>query len=124
MIAPRLRQCVILGVAAQQTLLAHARNFADLELRQVRQSLARVVAGHRYEVRFGGRNSVEALVPALRPLGQVGMARVHRGPRVDGESAVIVSLTHVRVPRKLPFAKAVLDYQKHRVKMLRRRNYN
>jgi hypothetical protein len=29
-------------VAAQQTLLAHARNFADLELRQVRQSLARV----------------------------------------------------------------------------------
>ena len=33
---------------------------------------------------------------------------------------LIVSLTHVRVPRILPFAAAVLDYQKHRVKKLRK----
>ena len=38
----------------------------------------------------------------------------------DSESAVIVSLTHVRVPRHLPFAAAVLDYQKHRVKKLKK----
>jgi len=43
---------------------------------------------------------------------------------VDSDSAVIVSLTHVRVLRNLPFAKTVLDYQKHRVKMLKRRSYN
>jgi hypothetical protein len=42
----------------------------------------------------------------------------------DWDSAVIVSLTHVRVPRNLSFAKAVLDCQKHRVKMLKRRSYN
>ena len=38
----------------------------------------------------------------------------------ESESAVIVSLTHVRVPRRLPFATAVLDYQKHRVKKLKK----
>ena len=38
----------------------------------------------------------------------------------DSDSAVIVSLTHVRVPRQLPFAAAVLDYQKHRLKKLKK----
>jgi hypothetical protein len=42
----------------------------------------------------------------------------------DSENAVIVSLTHVRVPRDLPFARAVLDYQKHRVKRLKKQRYN
>ena len=42
----------------------------------------------------------------------------------DTESMIVVSLTHVRVSRKLPFATAVLDYQKHRVKKLRRQGYN
>ena len=36
------------------------------------------------------------------------------------DSMLIVSLTHVRVPRTLPFAAAVHDYQKHRVKKLRK----
>jgi hypothetical protein len=38
----------------------------------------------------------------------------------DAESVLVVSLTHVRVLRKLPFAAAVLDYQKHRVKKLKK----
>jgi len=38
----------------------------------------------------------------------------------ESETTVIVSLTHVRVPRTLPFATAVFDYQKHRVKKLRK----
>jgi hypothetical protein len=38
----------------------------------------------------------------------------------DSDSPVIVSLTQVRVPRQLPFAAAVLDYQKHRVKKLKK----
>jgi hypothetical protein len=38
----------------------------------------------------------------------------------DADSMIIVSLTHVRVPRVEPFADAVLAYQKHRVKKLRK----
>ena len=38
----------------------------------------------------------------------------------DADSLVVVSLTHVRVPRTLPFANAALAYQKHRVKKLRK----
>jgi hypothetical protein len=37
----------------------------------------------------------------------------------DADSRVVVSLTHVRVPRTLPFAAAALTYQKHRVKKLK-----
>jgi hypothetical protein len=37
----------------------------------------------------------------------------------NSDSAVVVSLTHLRVPAKLPFAAAVLAYQKHRVKKLK-----
>lgn len=40
----------------------------------------------------------------------------------DTESAVVVSLTHVRVPRRLPFTDAALAYQKHRLKKLRKQN--
>ena len=34
----------------------------------------------------------------------------------------MLSLTHVRVHRRNPFAAAVFDYQKHRVKMLKKQN--
>ena len=34
--------------------------------------------------------------------------------------ALVVSLTHVRVPRPMPLAAAVLQYQKHRMKKLRK----
>ena len=56
-------------------------------------------------------------------LGDVGGIICHIQPE-DAESMVIVSLTHVRVPGTLPFAAAVLDYQKHRVKKLRKQGYN
>ena len=36
------------------------------------------------------------------------------------ESVIIVSLTHVRMHRSLSLAAAVLDYQKHRVKKLKK----
>jgi hypothetical protein len=52
-------------------------------------------------------------------LGDMGGISCRIQP-VESESEVIVSLTHVRVPRRLPFATAVLDYQKHRVKKLRK----
>jgi hypothetical protein len=54
-------------------------------------------------------------------LGDVGGIICHVQPE-DTESMIVVSLTHVRVPGKLPFAKAVLDYQKHRVKKLKKQH--
>ncbi len=40
----------------------------------------------------------------------------------DSDSVVVVSLTHVRVPRTLPFATAAHAYQKHRVKKLKKQH--
>lgn len=51
--------------------------------------------------------------------GEEGGIVCHIRP-AGGESMVVVSLTHVRVPRALLFAAAVIDYQKHRVKKLRK----
>ena len=36
----------------------------------------------------------------------------------EGRDAIFISLTHVRAHRSLPFASAVIDYQKYRVKKL------
>ena len=52
-------------------------------------------------------------------LGDPGGIMCHIRPE-NAESAVVVSLTHLRVRRTLPFAAAVLDYQKHRVKKLKK----
>jgi hypothetical protein len=38
----------------------------------------------------------------------------------DRREALVVSLTHVRVPRAMPLASAVINYQKHRVKTLKK----
>ena len=39
----------------------------------------------------------------------------------DGsEKRIIVSLTHLQIRRTLPFSAAALDYQKHRVKKLKK----
>jgi hypothetical protein len=47
----------------------------------------------------------------------------HIAPPED-KSALVVSLTHVHVPRSMPLARAVADYQKHRVKKLKKQSYN
>lgn len=58
-------------------------------------------------------------VSSISYLGDTGGIVCHI--EADGaDSLVLTSLTHVRVPRALPFAAAVLGYQKHRVKKLRR----
>ena len=38
----------------------------------------------------------------------------------EGRDAIFISLTHVRMHRSLPFASAVIDYQKHRAKKLKK----
>lgn len=52
-------------------------------------------------------------------LGDPGGIMCHIQPG-DAESALVVSLTHLSVRRTLPFAAAVLDYQKHRLKKLKK----
>jgi hypothetical protein len=51
--------------------------------------------------------------------GDEGGIMCHITP-TDADSMVVVSLTHVRLPRSLPFAAAALAYQKHRVKKLKK----
>jgi hypothetical protein len=60
-------------------------------------------------------------VSGISYLGDAGGIVCHIQPE-DADNLLVTSLTHVRVPRALPFAAAVLDYQKHRVKKLRK-NY-
>ena len=62
--------------------------------------------------------SVET-VSKVSYLGDVGGIICHIQPE-EAESAVVVSLTHVRVRPTLHFAAAVLDYQKHRMKKLKK----
>jgi hypothetical protein len=38
----------------------------------------------------------------------------------EESNAIFISLTHVRVHRSLPFASAVIDYQKHRIKKMKK----
>lgn len=51
--------------------------------------------------------------------GDEGGILCHIRPE-GAESMVVASLTLVRIARSLPFAAAVIDYQKHRVKKLRK----
>jgi len=38
----------------------------------------------------------------------------------DGKNMIVASITHIRIPAHLPFAAAVADYQKHRIKKLKK----
>ena len=51
--------------------------------------------------------------------GDEGGILCHIEPE-ETEKVIIISLTHVRVHRALPLAAAVFDYQKHRVKKLKK----
>ena len=68
-----------------------------------------------------GANPVQAhrTVSHLSYAGDEGGIVCHIVP-LDEQQALVISLTHVRVPRSMPLAQAVADYQKHRVKKLKR----
>lgn len=48
------------------------------------------------------------------------MCRLEFGREI--EKAVFASITHLRFDPRLPLARDITDYQKHRVKRLRRRS--
>jgi len=53
--------------------------------------------------------------------GDEGGIMCHIAPS-DTKSIFVVSLTHLRVPRILPFSAAAHAYQKHRAKKLKKQN--
>jgi hypothetical protein len=61
------------------------------------------------------------IVTEVSYAGDEGGIVCHTAPEED-RGALIVSMTHVQVKRSLPFAAAVLGYQKHRVKKLKKQN--
>jgi hypothetical protein len=58
-------------------------------------------------------------VSDLSYAGDEGGIVCHMAPSEAG-GALVVSLTQVRVPHSMPLATAVTDYQKHRVKKLKK----
>jgi hypothetical protein len=52
--------------------------------------------------------------------GDEGGIMCHLSRSEETGRALVVSLTHVRMPRSMPLAAAVVDYQKHRVKKLKK----
>ena len=68
-----------------------------------------------------GANPVQTYrtVSDLSYAGDEGGIVCHIVP-LDEKQALFISLTHVRMPRSMPLARAVADYQKHRVKKLKK----
>ena len=66
-------------------------------------------------------NEIRQIVSDVSFAGDEGGIVCHIVPS-DGQ-ALVVSLTHVRMPRTMPLASAVIDYQKHRVKKLKKQRY-
>jgi hypothetical protein len=60
------------------------------------------------------------VVSDLSYAGDEGGIVCHMLPSQQGGGALVVSLTQVYVRRALPFAAAVADYRKHRVKKLKK----
>ena len=56
--------------------------------------------------------------------GDEGGIMCHMSRSDETGKALVFSLTYIRVPRSMPLARAVIDYQKHRVKKLKKQGYN
>jgi hypothetical protein len=68
-------------------------------------------------------NQTHRIVSDVSYAGDEGGIVCHIVP-LDEKEALFISITHVRVPRAMPLAAAVVDYQKHRVKRLRKQGCN
>ena len=64
----------------------------------------------------------QQIVSDVSYLGDEGGIMCHIKPTEMSGNALVISITHVRMPRKYPLAIPVLDYQKHRVKKITRQN--
>ena len=71
---------------------------------------------------FAHANQTHRTVSDLYYAGDEGGILCHIAPP-DEQRALFISLTHVRMPRTMPLAAAVIDYQKHRVKKLKKQGH-
>jgi hypothetical protein len=71
------------------------------------------------EKNIANANQMCRIVSDLSYAGDEGGIVCHIVPP-DKQEALFISLTHVRMPRTKPLAAAVAEYQKHRVKRLRK----
>jgi|SRR5262245_13546446 hypothetical protein len=72
---------------------------------------------------IGGLNETRQTVSDVSYAGDEGGIVCHIAPSGRRE-VLVVSLTHVWMPRTTPLASAVIDYQKHRVKKLKKQRQN
>jgi hypothetical protein len=63
------------------------------------------------------------IVSDLSYAGDEGGIVCHMLPSKEDGGALVVSLTQVNVQQSLPFAAAIADYQKHRVKKLKKQGH-
>jgi hypothetical protein len=68
-------------------------------------------------------NQTHRTVSDLSYAGDEGGIVCHIVP-LDEQQALFISLTHVRMPRTMALATAVIDYQRHRVKKLKKQSYS
>jgi hypothetical protein len=64
----------------------------------------------------------QQVVSTISYAGDEGGIVCHIHPK-DTKNAIIISITHVRMNRKQPLSAAVFDYQKHRVKKLKKQSH-
>jgi hypothetical protein len=69
-------------------------------------------------------NGMSHTVFDLSYAGDEGGIMCHMSPSDETGRALVVSLTHVHVPRSMPLARVVADYQKHRLKKLKKQHDN
>ena len=62
----------------------------------------------------------QQIVSDVSYLGDAGGIMCHIKPKEMSGNPLVISITHVRMPRKHALAKAVFDYQKQRVKQIAR----
>ena len=72
--------------------------------------------------KFAHADQTHRTVSDLSYAGDEGGIMCHIIPR-DEQPALFISLTHIRMSRTMPFAAAVIDYQKHRVKKLKKQTH-
>ena len=100
-----------------QRLLAELKSALPFEV-----ELAPVVAKQLRDEHVAAAERSSHIVSDVSYAGDEGGIVCHIVPP-EGRDGIVISLTYVRLPRFSPLAAAILDYQKHRVKKIKKQGY-
>jgi hypothetical protein len=100
------------------TLLAALKNSVPFEVQLTPPVLKRL---EEENVRVSDQN--HQIVSDVSYAGDEGGIMCHI-LRSNQQNVLVISLTHVRVPRSMPLSAAITGYQKHRVKKLKKQESN